>query len=104
MRSWLADVPGCAAAQHDQVSKRDYFFRAGPGVVEILLQRFERLKDFASSAGWLTSQSLCGSRRMRAPLAPPRFSLPRNVSADAQVVVTSWEMDSPDERILPFRS
>ena len=44
---------------------------------------------FASSAGWLTSQSFCGARRMRAPLAPPRLSEPRKVEADAQAVETS---------------
>ena len=33
------------------------------------------LKDIvASFAGWLTSQSFCGARRIRAPLAPPRRS------------------------------
>ena len=37
---------------------------------------------------------------MRAPLAPPRLSVPRNDEADAQAVETSWEMDSPDARIL----
>jgi len=37
----------------------------------------------ASSAGWLTGQSFCGASRMRAPLAPPRLSLPRNVAAEA---------------------
>ena len=37
---------------------------------------------------------------MRAPLAPPRLSEPRNVDADAHAVETSWEMDSPDARIL----
>ena len=41
---------------------------------------------------------------MRAPFAPPRLSLPRNVAADAQAVVTSWEMESPDARILAFRA
>jgi hypothetical protein len=54
---------------------------------------------FASSAGWLTSQSFCGARRMRAPLAPPRLSLPRKLAADAQAVVTSWEIDRPQARI-----
>ena len=37
---------------------------------------------------------------MRAPFAPPRLSVPRNVAADAQAVETSWEMDSPEARIL----
>ena len=41
---------------------------------------------------------------MRAPFAPPRLSLPRKVEADAQAVETSWEMDSPDARILAFRA
>ena len=41
---------------------------------------------------------------MRAPLAPPRLSVPRNVDADAQAVETSWEIDSPEARILPLRA
>ena len=59
---------------------------------------------FASSAGLLTSQSFCGARRIRAPLAPPRLSVPRKLAADAQAVETSWEMDSPEARILPLRA
>ncbi|OQC04170.1 MAG: hypothetical protein BWX79_02546 [Alphaproteobacteria bacterium ADurb.Bin100] len=43
----------------------------------------------ASCAGWFTAQSFCGARRMRAPLAPPRLSLPRKVEAEAQAVETS---------------
>jgi len=43
----------------------------------------------ARSALWLTAQSFCGARRMRAPLAPPRLSLPRKVDAEAQAVRTS---------------
>ena len=53
----------------------------------------------ASWAGLLTSQSFCGSRRMRAPLAPPRLSLPRNVDADAHAAETSSETDRPESRI-----
>ena len=56
----------------------------------------------ASCAGWLTSQSFCGARRMRAPFAPPRLSEPRNVDADAQAVETSSETDRPEARILPL--
>ena len=59
---------------------------------------------FDSSAGLFTFQSFCGARRIRAPLAPPRLSVPRKLAADAQAVETSWEMDSPDARILPLRS
>ncbi len=54
---------------------------------------------FASSAGWLTGQSFCGARRMRAPFAPPRLSEPRKVEADAQAVETSSETVSPEARI-----
>jgi DNA repair protein RecN (Recombination protein N) len=43
---------------------------------------------------------------MRAPLAPPRLSLPRKLAAEAQAVVTSWEMDRPqaadDTPVLVF--
>src|SRR5688572_23068938 len=54
------------------------------------------LSTCASCGGWLTIQSLCGARRMRAPLAPPRLSEPRKVEADAQAVDTSWETDRPE--------
>ena len=53
----------------------------------------------ASVSGSLTCQPRCGSRRMRAPFAPPRLSLPRNVEADAHAVETSWATDSPEARI-----
>ena len=56
----------------------------------------------ANRAGWLTSQSFCGARRMRAPFAPSRRSEPRKVDADAQAVETSWETESPDARIPAF--
>ena len=39
---------------------------------------------------------------MRAPLAPPRLSVPRNDEADAQAVETSCVTDNPDARILLF--
>ncbi len=39
--------------------------------------RSRRRSTVASSAGSLTSQSFCGASRMRAPLAPPRLSVPR---------------------------
>jgi len=42
-----------------------------------------------SVAGSLASQSFCGARRMRAPLAPPRLSPPRKLEAEAQAVNTS---------------
>src|SRR3546814_21169375 len=42
------------------------------------------LSTFANCAGWFAGQSFCGARRMRAPLAQPRLSLPRKLAADAQ--------------------
>ena len=77
-----------AAAQNDQVGKRD-LLAAGLRALNSFWIASSFCSTFASSAGWLTSQSFCGARRMRAPLAPPRLSLPRNVDADAQAVVTS---------------
>ena len=56
----------------------------------------------ASSSGLLTSQPLCGSSRIRAPLAPPRLSLPRNDEAAAHAVETSCETDRPEARICPL--
>ncbi len=53
---------------------------------------------FASSAGSLTSQSFCGARRIRAPFAPPRLSVPRKLAAEAHAVETSCETDSPEAR------
>ena len=61
------------------------------------------LRTFASWAGWLTCQSFCGARRIRAPFAPPRLSEPRNVEADAQAVETSSGIDRPEARILALR-
>ncbi len=46
-------------------------------------------RTLASSAGLLTSQSFCGARRSRAPLAPPRLSVPRKLPAAAHAVDTS---------------
>src|SRR5262249_19547682 len=74
--------------------------------------RAEPLKSFriassfcstvVSCAGSLTSQSFCGTRRMRAPLAPPRLSEPRNVDAEAQAVETIWDTDRREARIFAF--
>ena len=57
----------------------------------------------ASSAGWLTAQSFCGARRMRAPLAPPRLSAPRKVAAEAQAVVTSCDTLRPEASSFALR-
>src|SRR6185437_10394123 len=62
------------------------------------------LSTFASWAGWLTAQSFCGARRMRAPLAPPRLSEPRNVDADAHAVETNCGIVRPDDRIFVFNA
>ena len=49
----------------------------------------------ARRAGSLPSQSFCGARRMRAPLAPPRLSEPRKVRALSQAVLTISPIDRP---------
>ena len=58
------------------------------------------VRTTASSVGLLAAQLRCGSRRMRAPLAPPRLSVPRKVEAEAQAVETSWLIDRPEARII----
>ena len=56
-----------------------------------------------SRGGSFTAHSFCGRRRIRAPLAPPRLSLPRKVDADAQAVDTSAGIESPEARIVALR-
>ena len=93
-------LDGRAAAEDDQVGQRDPL-AAGLRVVEVLLDLLECLRaPPASSAGSLTSQSFWGARRIRAPLAPPRLSVPRNEAADAQAVATRREIDRPEARIF----
>jgi hypothetical protein len=83
-----------AATEHDQVGQRD--FLAVPwALLKACWMPSSVESTLASCAGWLTSQSFCGARRMRAPLAPPRLSEPRNVDAEAQAVDTSSEVESP---------
>ncbi len=41
---------------------------------------------------------------MRAPLAPPRLSVPRNVDADAQAVETNCEVVRPELNSLLFNA
>mmetsp|Transcript_16306 Transcript_16306/g.51030 ORF Transcript_16306/g.51030 Transcript_16306/m.51030 type:complete len:297 (+) Transcript_16306:214-1104(+) len=50
---------------------------------------------FSSCDGSLTGHERCGSRRMRAPLAPPRLSVVRKVDADAHAVRTRSACGSP---------
>ena len=57
-----------------------------------------------TSAESLISQSFWGASRMRAPLAPPRLSVPRNVAAEAHAVATSWDTESPEARIRSLSS
>src|SRR3712207_4363107 len=56
-------------------------------------------RSSTGSASWtpaLTAQPICGSRRSRAPLAPPRLSVPRNDAAADQAVCTSCETRSEE--------
>jgi hypothetical protein len=67
------------AGQHDQVGQRDFFAASGAALKSFWMPS-STASTLASSAGLLASQSFCGARRMRAPLAPPRLSLPRKVA------------------------
>src|SRR5580692_12587666 len=62
------------------------------------------LSTAASCGGLFTSQSFWGARRMRAPLAPPRLSDPRNVEAEAQAVETSCDTDNFEAKIAFLRA
>ena len=59
-------------------------------------------KILDSSFGLFTSQLFCGSRRMRAPFAPPRMSVPLYVEALAQAVSTISLVDNPLAEISDF--
>ena len=97
-------LDACATGKNDQIGKRD-LLAAGLGAVELALDALQSTcSTFASCAGWLTSQSFCGDRRIRAPFAPPRLSEPRKVDADAQAVKTSCETVRPEARILRLRA
>ena len=61
-------------------------------------------RTFFNSLGLFASQFFCGSRRIRAPFAPPRLSVPRNVDADAHAVVTNCAMVRLLLRIFFFNS
>ena len=89
-----------AAGQDDQVSQR-YLPAARLRAVECVLDALQRLERPRGRPGWLTSQSFCGARRMRAPFAPPRLSEPRKVDADAQAVETSSHQTGRKTRIFP---
>ena len=52
----------------------------------------------------LTGQLAWGSSRSRAPFAPPRLSVLRNVAAEDQAVCTSCATVRPDARICFFSS
>mmetsp|Transcript_24335 Transcript_24335/g.50531 ORF Transcript_24335/g.50531 Transcript_24335/m.50531 type:complete len:278 (+) Transcript_24335:310-1143(+) len=57
----------------------------------LTFSRAERTPE--SSSGSLAAQEACGSRRTLAPLLPPLKSVPRNVEAEAQAALTSWEIE-----------
>ena len=90
---------GCGAGEDDEVGEETLL--PLPFWAEVksawIFSSVER--TLARTCGWLTSQFFCGSRRMRAPLAPPRLSEPRKVAAAAQAVETSCEVVRPEARI-----
>ena len=58
---------------------------------------------FDNSSGLFTSQLLCGSKQILAPLAPPLLSDPLKVDAEAQAVFTISEMLNPLSEIIFFK-
>src|SRR5512146_602016 len=104
--SWPAFLAACSTpAQPARTirSASDTLLPPDCALLNALWMPSKVLSTFASWAGWLTSQSFCGAKRMRAPLAPPRLSEPRKVDADAQAVETSSETERPEARTLLFR-
>ena len=63
-----------------------------------------RVSTAARASGRFTSHPFCGSSRMRAPLAPPRLSLPRKVEAEAQAVETRSGTDRPEPSSFALRA
>ena len=103
-RARRSSPPARRAAQPASTirSASEIFLPPGAVPLNSLWMPSSVFSTFASCAGWLTAQSFCGARRMRAPLAPPRLSEPRKVEAEAQAVETSCETVRPDARIFSF--
>ena len=101
-------------SKDDQVGHRDLLVRAVEVLLD-LLQSGEHLAELTwvvdlcvdvskgsnvpSLEQVLTSQFFCGSRRIRAPLAPPRLSPPRNVEALAKATLMSLLLSTPKLRM-----
>ena len=85
-------------------SAREMRFRPDCDLLKSCCTFSSAFSALPSSAGSLTSQFRCGSSRIRAPLAPPRLSVPRKLAAADHAVDTSREIDSPDARILSLRA
>src|SRR5690348_12136543 len=92
---------GRASAEHDQVGQGD-LLPAGLRAVELALDPLQGPQHLRQLGGVVDLQSFWGARRRRAPLAPPRLSVPRCVDAEAQAAETSWEIVSPEARIVPL--
>ena len=60
------------------------------------------LRTLASSAGLFTFQFFAGSKRTRAPFAPPRISEPRKDAAEAHAVDTICDTDKPEPEMAAF--
>ncbi len=103
--SWPAALAACSIAAAPPRTIRSASETFLPPVAELLnasCTPSRTRSTWARSVGSLTSQLRCGSRRMRAPLAPPRLSLWRNDEAEAHAVLTSCEIERPVSRILAF--
>ena len=93
-------LDACTTAQNNQVGQR-YLLAAGLRAVEVALDALQGFEHFRQLGRLVDFPILLRRQRMRAPLAPPRLSEPRNVDADAQAVETSCETDRPESGSCP---
>ena len=101
-RDVVAGVPrglldGGAPAQDDQIGQRHLCCRR-TGIVEVGLDLLQDRQHLGQLGRAVDLPVPLGGRRIRAPFAPPRLSVPRKLAADAQAVETSCGMDRPDSR------
>ena len=87
--SYPAAFAACSTAAHPPrtiMSAREIFFPPDCASLIAFRTLSRPSSTLESCSGWLASQVLCGANRIRAPLAPPRLSEPRNVEAADQAV------------------
>ena len=97
-------LDGGTPAKNDNVPASETFFLPDCDLLNSVWIFSRTGSTFASSAGWLTSQSFCGARRMRAPFLRRRgfVRAAEIVDAEAHAVLTSCEIDNPGSEDFAF--